>query len=173
MVDKEDIKKMKNAYEGGRKNMRKDYHTETETVSWNGFRFTEINPDFMKREQRKIRQMTYLEAADYLLFGSEWSIAFSDAGWKRNEANGIVTYTLDRSSSEYLRRSRQYIDESDIATLIIDKKGKRAKFNRLMKATIRHDSGLVEEIEPKVVTASGDEAINMATEGMWGALVSE
>ena len=42
-----------------------------------------------------------------------------------------------------------------------------------MKATIRHDSGLVEEIEPKVVTASGDEAINMATEGMWGALVSE
>ena len=54
--------------------MLEDYY-ETDTVSWDGRQFTAINPNFLKSEQEKVKKMTYVEATDYILFDSRWSIS--------------------------------------------------------------------------------------------------
>lgn len=149
--------------------MLEDYY-ETDTVSWDGRQFTAINPNFLKSEQEKVKKMTYVEAIDYILFDSRWSIAFRNIGWIRKEDDKAVTYTLDRSAFRYYRSRRRYIDGKDKAVLSIDKSGTNPTYKRVIFGTIRYDDGKTVEIAPRVITYSGDDAINEVTGGLWNAL---
>lgn len=87
------------------KEMKMSYNMDT--FSWDGHQIIAINPDFLENERRKVRQMSYLEAADYIMFGSAWSVIFKKIKWVREEKDGKATYTLDNSAAKYYNNSRK------------------------------------------------------------------
>lgn len=52
----------------------------------------------------------------------------------------------------------------------IDKSGTNPTYKRVIFGTIRYDDGKTVEISPRVITYSGDDAINKVTGGLWNAL---
>lgn len=59
---------------------------------YDGEFFVYINPDFIKEEKEKIEGMSTEKAVDYILFESDWSIAFRDTGWKKIRDGRTATY---------------------------------------------------------------------------------
>lgn len=146
---------------------------ETSTFSWDGHQFTAMNPDFFKKERKKVCQMTYGEAADYLMQTSKWSLVFRETGWERKETRGIVSYILDRSSVDYFRMAKEYCDAIDRTVITISRDGTEIVYRRYMAAVVRHDDGKVEEIDPTIAECDGDEAISELTGGLWDVLAKE
>lgn len=146
---------------------------KTSTFSWDGHQFTAMNPDFFKKERKKVRQMTYGEAADYLMQTSKWSLVFRETGWERKETRGIVSYILDRSSVDYFRMAKEYCDAIDRTVITISRDGTEIVYRRYMAAVVRHDDGKVEEIDPTIAECDGDEAISELTGGLWDVLAKE
>lgn len=151
--------------------MRMSYNTDT--FSWDGHQIIAINPDYLENERRKISQMSYREAADYLLFESSWSTIFKRTGWVRKDTDGIVSYILDMSSVDYFDYSGEYYDEIDRTVVTASRDGHSIIYRRYIETVIRHDGGLVEEIEPEITEYNGDQAISVMTEGLWDALSEE
>ena len=148
--------------------MKMSYNMDT--FSWDGHQIIDINPDFLENERRKISQMSYREAADYLLFESIWSVIFKRTGWVRKDTGGIVSYILDMSSVDYFDDSCEYYDEIDRTVVTASRDGNSIVYRRYIEAVIRHDGGLVEETEPEITEYNGDRAISVMTAGLWDAL---
>ena len=148
--------------------MRMSYNTDT--FSWDGHQIIAMNPDFLENERRKIRQMSYLEAADYIIFGSAWSVIFKRIKWVREEKDGKVTYTLDNSSAKYYKSRKRFIDGKDRTVVTFTSDGTEVTYRRVISGTIYHDNGKIVEIIPDVTTARAEEAMSELTEGMWDAL---
>lgn len=151
--------------------MKMSYNTDT--FSWDGHQIIAINPDFLENERRKVRQMTYGEAADYLMQTSKWSLIFRETGWERKETRGIVSYILDRSSVDYFRMAKEYCDAIDRTVITISRDGTEIVYRRYMEAVVRHDDGKVEEIDSTIAECDGDEAISELTGGLWDVLAKE
>ena len=149
--------------------MKTSYNTDT--FAWDGHQIIAINPDFLKNERRKVSQMSYREAADYLLFESGWSAIFKRTGWVRKDTGGIVSYILDMSSADYFDDSCEYHDEIDRTVVTASKDGRSIVYRRYIEAVIRHDGGLVEETEPEITEYNGDRAICVMTAGLWDAIL--
>lgn len=148
--------------------MRMSYNTDT--FSWDGHQIIAMNPDFLRSERRKIRQMSYLEAADYIMFGSAWSVIFKKIKWVREEKDGNVTYTLDNSAVKYYKSRKRFIDGKDKTVVTFSVDGMEAAYRRVISGTIYYDSGKIVEIVPDVTTASDEKAMSELTDGMWNAL---
>lgn len=148
--------------------MRMSYNTDA--FSWDGHQIIAINPDFLRSERRKIRQMSYLEAADYIMFGSAWSVIFKRIKWVREEKDGEVTYTLDNSAAKYYKSMERFINGKDKTVVTFTSNGTEVTYKRAISGTIYHDDGKIVEIIPDVTTARAEEAMSELTEGMWNAL---
>lgn len=148
--------------------MRMSYNTGT--FSWDGHQIIAMNPDFLRSERRKIRQMSYLEAADYIMFGSAWSVIFKRIKWVREEKDGEVTYTLDNSAAKYYKSMERFINGKDKTVVTFTSNGTEVTYKRAISGTIYHDDGKIVEIIPDVTTARAEEAMSELTEGMWDAL---
>lgn len=148
--------------------MRMSYNTDT--FSWDGHQIIAMNPDFLRSERRKIRQMSYLEAADYIMFGSAWSVIFARIKWVREEKDGEVTYTLDNSAAKYYKSMERFINGKDKTVVTFTSNGTEVTYKRAISGTIYHDDGKIVEIIPDVTTARAEEAMSELTEGMWDAL---
>lgn len=148
--------------------MKMSYNTDT--FSWDGHQIIAMNPDFLRSERRKIRQMSYLEAADYIMFGSAWSVIFKRIKWVREEKDGEVTYTLDNSAAKYYKSSKRFINSKDKTVVTFSVDGMEAAYRRVISGTIYYDSGKIVEIVPDVTTASDEKAMSELTDGMWNAL---
>lgn len=150
------------------KEMKMSYNMDT--FSWDGHQIIAINPDFLENERRKVRQMSYLEAADYIMFGSAWSVIFKKIKWVREEKDGKATYTLDNSAAKYYKSRKGFIDSKDKTVVTFSVNGMEAAYRRVISGTIYYDSGKIVEIIPDVTTASDGEAMSKLTGGMWNAL---
>ena len=147
---------------------------ETSTFSWDGHQFTAMNPDFFKKERKKVRQMTYGEAADYHLCGSGWRIAFADLGWvRKEEADGVVTYSYEKSEARYFKSQQRRIESTDKAVITFNKGGRRAVYRRVISGTIYHDDGRIVELIPEEITEKGARAMSRLTEGIWNAITGK
>lgn len=144
----------------------------TDTFAWDGHQIIAINPDYLENERRKLRQMSYREAADYLLFESGWSVIFKRTGWVRKDTGGIVSYIRDMSSVDYFDHSGEYYDEIDRTVVTASRDGNSIVYRRYNETVIRHDGGLVEETEPETTECNGDRAISVMTAGLWNALTN-
>lgn len=150
------------------KEMKMSYNTDT--FSWDGHQIIAINHDFLENERRKIRQMSYREAADYIMFGSAWSVIFKRIKWVREEKDGKVTYTLDNSSAKYYKSRKRFIDGKDRTVVTFTSDGTEVTYRRAISGTIYHDNGKIVEIIPDVTTARAEEAMSELTGGIWNAL---
>lgn len=148
--------------------MRMSYNTDT--FSWDGHQIIAMNPDFLRSERRKVSQMSYREAADYIMFGSAWSVIFKRIKWVREEKDGEVTYTLDNSAAKYYKSMERFINGKDKTVVTFTSNGTEVTYKRAISGTIYHDDGKIVEIIPDVTTARAEEAMSELTEGMWDAL---
>ena len=135
------------------------------TLSWDGTHFVDISQEFLKEERRKIRSMTYEEAADYILFGSAWSVAFRDAGWKRTKSGKVTIYSRTRSKASYSDDFGFASDEMHHEVLVAG--NGNASLRAVVTGTVFYDDGRTEEEETFSRIWSGDEAMNRVTEGVW------
>lgn len=142
-------------------------------LGWDGTRFVYVNPEFLKEEREKLKQMSYGDAAEYLMFDSAWSIAMKDRGWEKKRIGNRTTYVRTQHNSKYYRRYGRHVDDHEEEKLEISCGGHKAKYSRTISATVRYDDGSVELTDPPAEIAYGEDAINEATEGLWNAIVQK
>lgn len=140
---------------------------------WDGTQFVYINPEFLKEEREKLRQMSYGDAADYLMFDSVWSLALKDRGWKEEHNGSNTTYVRKQHKSKYYRKYGRHVDDYEEEKLEISSNGRKAKYSRTISATVQYDDGTAELTGPSIETAYGEDAINEATEGLWDTIAQK
>lgn len=140
-------------------------------LAWDGTGFVHVSKEFLKEEREKLRQMSYGDAADYLMFDSMWSLALKDRGWEKKHNDGHTTYVRKQHNSKYYRKYGRYVNDYEEEKLEISSNGRKAKYSRTISATVQYDDGSIELTEPSTETAYGEEAINEATEGLWDAIL--
>ena len=140
-------------------------------LGWDGTRFVCINPKFLKEEREKLRQMSYGDVADYLMFDSAWSIALKDRGWEKEHNDSHTTYVRMQHNSKYYKKYGRHVNDYEEEKLEISSNGRKAKYSRTISAVVQYDDGSIELAEPSTETAYGGEAINEATEGLWDAIL--
>ena len=99
---------------------------------YDGEFFVYISPDFIKEEKEKIEGMSTEKAVDYILFESDWSIAFRDTGWKKIRDGRTATYRRERHETYYSRCFENTSEETETRTLKIEP-GKKEKHNHKPK----------------------------------------
>lgn len=139
---------------------------------YDGEFFVYINPDFIKEEKEKIEGMSTEKAVDYILFESDWSIAFRDTGWKKTRDGHTATYRRERHETYYSRCFENTSEETETRTLKIEP-GKTPVYTRSVTGTLTYDDGRKEREEPILEKDYGDEAINIMTGGLWRTIMEE
>lgn len=149
--------------------MRMSYNMDT--FSWDGHQIIAINPDFLENERRKVRQMSYLEAADYLMFDSMWSIAFRNSGWERRKDGSRIIYHRERHESCYVEDFHEEASMAQEEDFIIDDDGKKVTYRKTTREWIKWDNGDTKASGPYHETLRGKKAVNEVTEGLWNAIL--
>lgn len=135
-------------------------------IEYDGSLFVYINPEFIAEEKEKIEEMSEEEAVDYILFGSAWSVAFEGTGWRKTKAGKTATYRNERHEIYHSQHFGNTSDETEIQTLEI-RKGKSSVYTR----SVTGIDGRVRSEKPIFEKATGDEAIDIMTGGLWRAIV--
>ena len=149
--------------------MKTSYNTDT--FAWDGTRFVYVNPEFLKEEREKLKQISYGDAADYLMFDSAWSFALKDKGWKKKHNDSHTTHVRIQHNSKYYRKYGRHVNDYEEEKLEISSNGRKVKYSRTISTVVQYDDGIVELTEPSVEAAYGEDAINEATEGLRNAIL--
>ena len=128
------------------------------TYDGNGFVY--INPEFIKEEREKILAMAPDGAVDYLLYNSEWSIAYRKDGWQKENIGKTVVYRRTQHIEEYVDILGCMIEERHIETLSI-RKNMGPVYVRCVTGTLTYDDGTKEREDPILEMGRGDEAIDV------------
>lgn len=139
---------------------------------YDGEFFVYISPDFIKEEKEKIEGMSTEKAVDYILFESDWSIAFRDTGWKKIRDGRTATYRRERHETYYSRCFENTSEETEIRTLKIEP-GKTPIYTRSVTGTLTYDDGHVRNEDPIFERAKGREAIDIVTGGLWSVILGK
>lgn len=138
------------------------------TYDGNGFVY--INPEFIKEEREKILAMTPDGAVDYLLYNSEWSIAYRKDGWQKENIGKTVVYRRTQHIEEYVDILGCMIEERHIETLSI-RKNMDPVYVRCVTGMLTYDDGTKEREDPILEMGRGDEAIDVVTWGLWNVIM--
>lgn len=141
-------------------------------IEYDGSLFVYINPEFIAEEKEKIEEMSEEEVVDYILFGSAWSVAFEGTGWRKTKAGKTATYRNERHEIYHSQHFGNTSDETEIQTLEI-RRGKFPVYTRSVTGTITYDDGRVRSEKPIFEKATGDEAIDIVTGGIWRIILGK
>ena len=135
-------------------------------LGWDGTQFVYINPEFLKEEREKLRQMSYGDAADYLMFDSMWSIAFRNSGWERRKDGSRIIYHRERHESCYVEDFHEEASMAQEEDFIIDGDGKKVKYRKTTREWIKRGNGDTKTSGPYHEMLSGKKAVDEITEGL-------
>lgn len=140
-------------------------------LAWDGTRFVYVNPEFLKEEREKLRQMSYGDAADYLMFDSMWSIAFRNSGWERRKDGSRIIYHRERHESCYVEDFHEEASMAQEEDFIIDDDGKKVTYRKTTREWIKRDNGDTKTSGPYHETLRGKKAVDEVTEGLRNAIL--
>lgn len=140
-------------------------------LAWDGTQFVYINPEFLKEEREKLRQMSYGDAADYLMFDSMWSIAFRNSGWKRRKDGSRIIYHRERHESCYVEDFHEEASMAQEEDFIISGDGKKVAYRKTTREWIKRDNGDTKASGPYHETLKGKKAVDEVTEGLRNAIL--
>lgn len=130
-------------------------------LGWDGTRFVYVNPEFLKEEREKLKQMSYGDAAEYLMFDSAWSIAFKSSGWERRKDGSMIIYHKERHESCYVEDFHEEASMSQQEDFIIEDNGKKVTYRKTTRERIKRDNGDTKRFANNVERLKGGEYIDV------------
>lgn len=142
---------------------------------YDGRWFVYMSPFYIVEQRKKIQQMSFEEAADYLLFDSDMSMAFWEYGqqktaWQKKKAGRKTVYERICHSTYQSDNFGTSWEETTTESLTISGHMKPVY---MRKVTTRKtpDGGRARSHLSALETHFGSKAMSAATEGLWWTLM--
>ena len=103
-------------------------------LAWDGTGFVHASKEFLAEERKKFESMSYEEIADYILFGSPWSIAFRNLGWTKTRNGSRTIYRREEYGSCYIEEFHDTSFSHETEELVID--GSKATYTHTINESL-------------------------------------
>ena len=133
-------------------------------LAWDGTGFVHASKEFFEEERKRFESMSYEEIADYILFGSPWSIAFRNLGWTKTRNGSRIIYRREEYGSCYIEEFHNTSFSHETEELVID--GTKATYTHTINESLTDEKGRTKTYKPRIETEYGMKAVDNATGGI-------
>lgn len=142
---------------------------------YDGRSFVYMSPFYIAEQRKKLQQMSFEEATDYLLFDSDMSMAFLDygqqkTGWQKKKAGRKTVYMRICHSASYSDKFGMSYEDTTTERLTVRRHMKPVYMQKVITRKVS-DSGRTKRCLSSLDILYGDRAMNAATEGLWWTLM--